>query len=88
MYEIYFGSGADQVDARGDGEIDVFDDVGTSAFGSEHITVAEMVRRVQMHGELLEALEEMVANTVRLKSINAKRYDAAVAAIAKAKGTK
>ena len=31
-----------------------------SLFGDEHITVAEMVRRVQLHGELVRALRECV----------------------------
>ena len=39
------------------GEIDVTDDnSGVSVFGSAHITVAEMIRRVQFHDELVEAL--------------------------------
>lgn len=84
IYEIYFRSGADQVDARDDGEIDIFDDVGNSAFGSKHITVAEMVKRVNMHDELLAALEV----TVKCGDFsNALREDIK-AAIAKAKGTR
>jgi hypothetical protein len=83
---------------------DVFADVfeteeGQSLFGSEHITVGEMVRRVQMHGKLLEALAEF-ADGRPCEPMEGRRYCAthnksepcpiggANAAIAKAKGTK
>ena len=48
-----------------DTEVDCFPADGKiSLFGSEHITVAEMVHRVQLHGELVSALESVIGVTL------------------------